>query len=141
MTTPHDPNDLGLGGPTPDSIAWRLAKTTYVVLVKDDQGRLTLIADPGMNQPWHSQNKRFADTVASECDGMAATWEDAFKLLLKDNPKFEHQLHERIAKKAKIMDAEKMKQQAILVGNILKGQNVKLPEIPKNDVNPINPQY
>jgi len=33
-------------GPTPDSIAWRLSKTTYVVLVKDDQGKLTLIADP-----------------------------------------------------------------------------------------------
>lgn len=127
-------------GPTPDSIAWRLAKTTYVVLVKDDQGKLTLIADPGLGQPWHSRNKRFADQVASECNGMAATYEDAFKLLLKDNPHFEKQLHDRLAQKAKIIDAQKAKENAAIIADtIMRGQ--KVPEIPKNDVNPINPTY
>jgi len=93
-----------------------------------------------MNQPWHSQNKRFAEQVASECDGEARTFEEAFKLLLNDNPKFEHQLHERLAQKAKIIDAQKAKENAAIIADaIMRGQTVA--QVPKNDVNPINPQY
>lgn len=79
-----------------DHIAARIAKTTYVILLKDNHDRLTLLADPGMSQPWHSRNKKLADYHAKECDGEARTFEDAWKLLLKANPHFEKQLHDRV---------------------------------------------
>lgn len=65
--------------------------------MKDNQGKMTLLADPGMNKPWSSHNKRLADFHASQCDGEARTWAEAFSLLLKDNPGFEKELIERVA--------------------------------------------
>lgn len=94
---------------TPDHIAWRIAKTTYVVLMKDSNGKLNLVVDIGMGRPWSSKNKKMADQVASECDGMAATFEEAFKLLIKDNPAYEKDLEKlvlnRLADKAERMKA------------------------------------
>lgn len=78
----------------------QLSRGIYVILLKDTQGRLTLLADPGMSRPWSSKNKRLADFHAKECDGEARTWEDAFNLLVKEHPTFEKELVERIAKKA-----------------------------------------
>lgn len=75
-----------------------LSKSIYVVLMKDSKGKLTLLADPGMNKPWSSKNKRLADFHAHECDGEARTWGEAFALLLKENPGFEKELIERVAK-------------------------------------------
>ena len=77
-----------------------LSNTVYVIIMKDSNGRLTLLADPGLNQPWSSKNKRLADFHARECDGEARTWKEAFALLLKENPGFEKELTERIAKRA-----------------------------------------
>jgi len=56
-----------------------------------------------MNVPWSSKNKRYADQVASECDGMAATFEDAFRMLSKENPLFEKELYDKIAQSANIV--------------------------------------
>ena len=78
----------------------RLAHGTYVILLKDERGNLTLLADPGMSRPWSSKNYNIAKFHAAECDGEARTFEDAFKLLLKDNPGFEKELVERIAKRS-----------------------------------------
>lgn len=77
-----------------------LSSRIYVILLKDAQGRLTLLADPGMNQPWSSKNKRLADFHAHQCDGEARTWAEAFALLVKENPGFEKELVERIARRA-----------------------------------------
>ena len=87
---------------------------TYVILMKDAAGRLTLLADPGMDRPWSSKNKRLADFHASECDGEARTFEEAWKLLIKEHPTFEKELIERIQKKTtdvtkKILDANSLK--------------------------------
>lgn len=67
-----------------DRVLWRIAKTEYVIVVKDGQ-HYNLIVDPGMNQPWHTSNKRRADQVAHEADGQAMLLEDAFKFLMKHN--------------------------------------------------------
>lgn len=85
-----------------DMIASRLAKQIYVVLVKDDHGKLTLIVDPGLGKPWNTKRKLHAEQVAKECDGMAATIEEAHRLLLKENPFFERSLVDRVQRAAKI---------------------------------------
>jgi hypothetical protein len=77
-----------------------LSQRIFVILLKDEKGRLTLLADPGMNQPWSSKNKRLADFHAKQCDGEARTWAEAFALLAKDNPGFEKELIERVRKRA-----------------------------------------
>lgn len=87
MTIPFDHNILA-----------RLSKSIYVVLMKDSAGNLTLLADPGMNRPWSSKNKRLADFHAKECDGEARPWGEAFSLLLKANPGFEKELIERVSR-------------------------------------------
>lgn len=76
----------------------RLSKSIYVVLMKDTVGNLTLLADPGMNRPWSSKNKRLADFHAKECNGEARPWGEAFSLLLKENPGFEKELIERVSR-------------------------------------------
>lgn len=76
-------------------IITRISNTTYVVLLKVD-GKLTLLTSPGESQPWHTKNKKLADFHAKENNGMAATWSEAWRLLLKENPKFEQELMERI---------------------------------------------
>lgn len=78
----------------------RISRGTYVILLKDAQGKLTLLADPGMSRPWSSKNRAIAKFHAGECDGEARTWEEAFKLLIKEYPTFEKELIERIAKKS-----------------------------------------
>ncbi len=83
-----------------DHIALRIAKQTFVVLIKGDDGKPNLVVDPGMGRPWSSRNKRFADQVAKECDGEARTWEEAFKIIKKAHPEFERELHARIANAA-----------------------------------------
>lgn len=77
-------------------ITGRIAKSTYVILLKDKHGSLTLLADPGLNQPWHSTNKKLADFHASQCGGEAQTIEDAFRLLHKAHPLFENELISRM---------------------------------------------
>jgi hypothetical protein len=95
-----------------EHITGRLAKTIWVILVKDDAGNLTLLADPGLNKPWSIngpnplRNQRVAEFHAKECNGQAATYEDAFRLLLKENPNFEKQLHDRLKKSAKIVESK-----------------------------------
>ncbi len=84
---------------TPDKVL-HFASSTFVVLMKDQKGRLTLLADPGMDRPWSSKNKKLADFHAKECNGEARTWGEAFSLLQKEYPQFEKELVERIAKKA-----------------------------------------
>lgn len=83
--------------PFESNVLARLSKSIFVILMKDSNGRLTLLADPGMNRPWSSKNKRLADFHAKACDGEARTWSEAFSLLLKENPGFEKELIERVA--------------------------------------------
>lgn len=69
----------------------RLAKTTYVVLIKVD-GKTSLILDPGLGKPWRGQGvfgKKRGDDIArdAEAHGYKAecrTWEEAFSLLVKE---------------------------------------------------------
>lgn len=98
-----------------DAIAARIARTTYVILLKDDRGRTTLLADPGMGQPWHSGNKRLADFHARECGGEAHTWESAFAILRKEAPDLEKVLYDRAAKRA------------------MRGRSSPFPKNPKNN--------
>ena len=73
-----------------DKIIQRLSKTVYVVLYKTrpsprfPTGQLTLLLSPGENKPWSSHNKLLAEHHATENRGMAATWEDAWRLLSKE---------------------------------------------------------
>jgi hypothetical protein len=127
--------------PTPEDIAWRIAKTTFVVLIRHE-GKLNLIVDPGLNQPWSTKQRKHADIVAKECDGMVATYAEAVDLLMKDNPQFEKSLYDRLAQKAKIIDAEEQKRNHKLINQILNDPSKKANlVIPPNDVNPINPKY
>jgi hypothetical protein len=84
-----------------DFIIDRLAKTIYVILLRDAKGKLTLLADPGLNRPWSSKNKKLADFHASQCDGEARTYGEAFELLRKEHPDLEKTLTARIAHAAK----------------------------------------
>lgn len=90
-----------------DEITYRLAKTIYVVLYKQPDGKLNLVPDPGMGKPWSSKNKRFADQVAKEHNGEARTWQEAFDLLRKDDPHFEQRLVDAIQKKQQIVNTKK----------------------------------
>ncbi len=142
-------------GSTPDQIAWRIAKTTFVILIRGDDGKLTLIVDPGLAKPWSTKQRKFADIVAKECDGMVATLEDALKLLMKEYPDFEGTMWERLEQKQKQHDIVKAKRQAAMIEQaIMKagkdpsilidpkgGDSLTNSNVPKNDVNPINPAY
>lgn len=83
---PYDPLHLAV-----------LSDSIYVILLKDANQKLTLLADPGSRKPWSSKNKKLADYHAAQCDGEARTWREAFGLLLKEHPGFESELYERIA--------------------------------------------
>lgn len=73
-----------------DSIIHRLAKTVYVVLYKTKPsprhptGQLTLLIEPGTQKVWSIHNKSVAELHAKENNGMAATWEEAWRLLEKE---------------------------------------------------------
>lgn len=88
--------------PITEKVVSRLSKTIHVVLLKNADGRLELLMDPGLNKPWMAnssnvlRNRKMADFQAKAHDGMAASWEDAFRLLKADDPHFEHRLHERV---------------------------------------------
>lgn len=98
-----------------DRVSWRVAKLNYVVVVKD-KGFLNLIVDPGLGKPWSTKQKRHAEKVASECDGMACTFEEALKLLIKENvgseKLFEKHLLDRVKQQAKIKEAQLFKTQS-----------------------------
>lgn len=96
--------------PSISSLVYRIAKTTYVVLVRHQpSGVLTLVKDPGLNKPWSSKNKRRADMVAKDCGGEARTWEDAFNLLRKENPGFEKHLIENLDPMAHLKQDQRKK--------------------------------
>lgn len=84
-----------------DRISAKISKKCWVILLKDDSGKLTLLADPGLNRPWSAngpnplRNQKTAEFHAKNCGGMAATWEDAFRLLRAEQPDFEKRLAER----------------------------------------------
>ncbi len=79
-----------------EAMAARLATTTYVILLRDNEGKLTLLADPGMGRPWSGRNKRLADFHARQCNGEARTWAEAFALLKKEAPNLEDVLYDRV---------------------------------------------
>ena len=128
-------------GSTPDMIAWRIARTTYVVVVRNKHGNLDLVPDRGLNRPWSTKLNKLAQTVAQETGGQVCTYEEALKLLLKEYPDFEKWMHKRFEQKQALIDAENAKKSAMIVENVLRGQAVVTPPVPKNDVNPINPEY
>lgn len=90
--------------PAFNAIFNRVARTTYVVIGRNSEGRLSLLQDPGMGKPWSSKNKKLADFHAKINKGEARTAEDAFTLLLKDNPNFERDLVARAEAKAHTFD-------------------------------------
>lgn len=100
-----------------EHITSRLAKKIYVILMKDDDGKLTLLVDTGLNRPWCAnsenvlRNKKLAEFHAHECGGMAATYEDAFSLLKKANPNFEKKLVDNLKRKARIVESSLSKDQ------------------------------
>lgn len=95
-----------------EHITSRLSKRIYVILMKGDDGKLTLLVDTGLNRPWCAnsdnilRNKKLAEFHASECGGMAATYEDAFSLLRKENPNFEKSLVDNLKRKARIVESK-----------------------------------
>jgi hypothetical protein len=53
----------------PDFEALRLlhhAKNVYLIVLRDKHGRFGLAPDPGLNRPWSSKNKRYADDIATQ---------------------------------------------------------------------------
>jgi hypothetical protein len=75
------------------------AKTTLVVVLYDQEGKLTLVLDPGLGRPWSTKNEKQAKWMADQVGGEAHTWESAFKLLLKAHPNFEDDLIDRIRRR------------------------------------------
>lgn len=60
----------------------RIGKNMWVVL--DKTGR-TLAIDPALRQPFHHNNKKFAESVAKELDGVVVTAHDAIRILTDKN--------------------------------------------------------
>lgn len=60
----------------------RIGKNMWVVL--DSTGR-TVAYDPALRQPFHHNNKKFAETVAKEIGGHAVTWSEALRILSDRN--------------------------------------------------------
>lgn len=52
----------------------------YVILSKDGS---TVVKDPGMNRPWSSRNKKFADHMAKKVGGVAVDLITATQALIK----------------------------------------------------------
>ena len=68
--------------------ALELAKKLFVILVEFKNGDKTIIKDPGMDQPWHTKNKKLADDNARLYEqrpeivkAAAMTLEEAFAIL------------------------------------------------------------
>ncbi len=90
--------------PRLSNIIHRVASSTYVVLYKTKKGKLTLLIDPGLNRVCSYSNKRLAEYHAKENDGMAATWADAWALLVKEYgtlEKLEDELLQKIVESQK----------------------------------------
>lgn len=102
-----------------DKISDRLAKTTWVVLIKIG-GKLTLITDPGLGTPWRGigeYGRRRAIAIADEAkekgyEAEAKLWGEAWGLLLKEfggREKLEESLFHRLHEKQKnIQEAPKL---------------------------------
>jgi len=60
----------------------RIGKNMWVVL--DSTGR-TVAFDPALRQPFHHNNRKFAEQVADEIGGHAMLWSDAIAVLTKNN--------------------------------------------------------
>jgi len=70
---------------SPNSLALmvdRIGKNMWVVL--DSTGR-SVAYDPALRQPFHHNNKKFADSVAKEIGGHAVTWAEAIRVLSERN--------------------------------------------------------
>lgn len=78
------------------SIVSRLAKTTYVVLFrtkpspKHPSGQLTLLTEPGEGTVWSTHVLGIAKIHADLNKGMAATWGEAWSLLVKEYGTLSH---------------------------------------------------
>lgn len=72
----------------------QIAKRTYVILVKDDDGQPTLVVDPGTHLPYKNGNKRVADMFAKMYKGEARTFAEAWDILKKAHPFLEKDLAE-----------------------------------------------
>lgn len=89
----------------------RLAKITYVVLYKTKpspqhpRGQLTLLIEPGLNKVWSIRNKSIAEFHAKENNGMACTWEEAWRLLVKEYGSLERLEDELMQKMVKTQEA------------------------------------
>jgi len=60
----------------------RIGSKMWVVL--DSTGR-SVAYDPALRQPFHHNNKKFAETVAKEIGGTAVTWSEALRILSERN--------------------------------------------------------
>ena len=60
----------------------RIGKNMWVVV--DSSGR-TVAYDPALRQPFHHNNRKFAEAVAAEVGGTAMLWSDALAVLTKNN--------------------------------------------------------
>lgn len=73
-----------------EPIISRLSKSIWVVLYKTrpspryPRGQLTLLTDPGEDKPWSTHNQMLAKHHADLNKGQAATWGEAYSLLLKE---------------------------------------------------------
>lgn len=70
----------------------------YVILVKDNEGKPTLVVDPGTHLPYKNENKRVADYMAKLHGGEARTWKDAWSILIKAHPTLEKSLLDNLQK-------------------------------------------
>jgi len=70
--------------------ALQVADRTYVIVAERKDGRIILVADPGLGKPWSSRNKKLADDHARALEqdplcrkASAMTINDAFPILQK----------------------------------------------------------
>lgn len=70
--------------------ALQAADQIYVIVAERADGRIILVADPGLGKPWHSKNKKLADDHARLLErdpncrkASAMTINDAFPVLQK----------------------------------------------------------
>lgn len=73
----------------------QVAKTTYVILIRDKAGNATLVVDPGLDRPYSNKNLKLARWMAKQCGGEAVTWAYAYGYLKSVNPNFEEELEKR----------------------------------------------
>lgn len=72
------------------------SNSIWVVLMKDDRGKLTLLVDHALHRPWSCENRKLAEFQAKNCNGEARLWKDAWDLLMKEYPNLEKSLVEKL---------------------------------------------